>query len=162
MDGQPDDVVGPRLSRRFGRPVGRAVVHDERLDRRRSPGALVGSSARAAAICASSSHAGIWMISFTRGKRSRGGGKLRAPCDPPPLAAFFLPLSLLAQDAPPKESGPFRKPDLVELVTLDPTIRLDVRYASAKNEFGRPFYPEARVFLQRPGRRGARPREPRR
>lgn len=66
------------------------------------------------------------------------------------VAAVFLPLSLLAQDAPPKEAGPFRKPDLVEVVTLDSTIRLDVRYANAKNEFGRPFYPEARVFLQRP------------
>lgn len=65
-------------------------------------------------------------------------------------AALLLPLSLLAQDAPPKEGGPFRKPDLVEVVTLDPTLRLDVRYASARNEFGRPFYPEARVFLQRP------------
>jgi D-alanyl-D-alanine dipeptidase len=66
------------------------------------------------------------------------------------VAAVFLPLSLLAQDAPPREAGPFRKPDLVEVVTLDPTLRLDVRYASARNEFGRPFYPEARVFLQRP------------
>ncbi len=66
------------------------------------------------------------------------------------VAAVLLPLSLLAQDAPPKEAGPFRKPDLVEVVTLDSTIRLDVRYASARNEFGRPFYPEARVFLQRP------------
>ena len=45
---------------------------------------------------------------------------------------------------------PLRAPDLVELVTLDPTIRLDVRYASARNEFGRPFYAEARAFLQRP------------
>ncbi len=66
------------------------------------------------------------------------------------VAALFLPLALLAQDAPPKEAGPFRAPDLVELIVLDPTIRLDVRYASAKNEFGRPFYPEARAFLERP------------
>ena len=66
------------------------------------------------------------------------------------VAALFLPLALLAQDAPPMETGPFRAPDLVELVTLDPTVRLDVRYASAKNGFGRPFYPEARAFLQRP------------
>jgi len=57
------------------------------------------------------------------------------------VAALFLPLALLSQDAPPNEAGPFRAPDLVELVTLDPTVRLDVRYASAKNGFGRPFYP---------------------
>jgi D-alanyl-D-alanine dipeptidase len=66
------------------------------------------------------------------------------------VAAFFVPLSLLAQDGPPKEVGPFRAPDLVELVTLEPGIRLDVRYASDRNEFGRRFYPEARAFLQRP------------
>jgi len=65
-------------------------------------------------------------------------------------AALFVPLSLFAQDGPPKEVGPFRAPDLVELVSVDPGFRLDVRYASDRNEFGRPFYPEARAFLQRP------------
>ena len=67
-----------------------------------------------------------------------------------PILIFCLPLVLAAQVAPPKEAGSFRAPDLVELIALDPAIRLDVRYASAKNEFGRPFYPEARAFLQRP------------
>jgi D-alanyl-D-alanine dipeptidase len=38
----------------------------------------------------------------------------------------------------------------VELVTLDPSIRLDIRYASSNNLVGRPVYPEARAFLQRP------------
>jgi D-alanyl-D-alanine dipeptidase len=65
------------------------------------------------------------------------------------VAALFIPLSLLAQEGPPREAGPVRTPDLVELVALDPTIRLDIQYASTKNEFGRPFYPEARAFLQR-------------
>jgi len=40
--------------------------------------------------------------------------------------------------------------DLTELVSLDPTIALDVRYARADNFLGRPVYPEARAFLQRP------------
>ena len=66
------------------------------------------------------------------------------------VAALLLPLSLFAQDGPPKEAGPFRAPDLVELTAIDPTIRLEIRYASSKNEFGKPFYPEARAFLQRP------------
>ncbi|HEX7615273.1 MAG TPA: M15 family metallopeptidase [Thermoanaerobaculia bacterium] len=57
---------------------------------------------------------------------------------------------LAAQDGPPKEDRAFRESDLVELVTLDATIRLDVRYAGKNNEFGRPFYSEARAFLQRP------------
>jgi len=51
---------------------------------------------------------------------------------------------------PAKEAGPFRKPDLVELVKLDPTIKLDIRYATANNFLGRPVYTEARAFLQRP------------
>lgn len=55
-----------------------------------------------------------------------------------------------AGDGPPNEDRAFRSPDLVELVTLDPTIRLDVRYATKNNEFGRPFYSDARVLLQRP------------
>ncbi|HUN86293.1 MAG TPA: M15 family metallopeptidase [Terracidiphilus sp.] len=51
---------------------------------------------------------------------------------------------------PPHETGPFRKPDLVELVKLDPTIKLDVRYATTNNFLGTPVYTQARAFLQRP------------
>lgn len=39
---------------------------------------------------------------------------------------------------------------LVELVTMDSTIRLDIRYATANNFMGRPMYVQARAFLQRP------------
>ena len=55
-----------------------------------------------------------------------------------------------AHAGPPRERGPFRKADLVELVTLDPTIKLDIRYATTNNFVGRPVYTEARAFLQRP------------
>ena len=41
------------------------------------------------------------------------------------------------QEGPPKEAGPFRTPDLVELTTLDPGIRLDIRYATTNNLAGR-------------------------
>ena len=51
---------------------------------------------------------------------------------------------------PPKETGPFRTPDLVELVKLDPSIRLDVRYATRNNFVGKAVYKQARAFLQRP------------
>jgi D-alanyl-D-alanine dipeptidase len=51
---------------------------------------------------------------------------------------------------PPREQGSFRKPELVELVKLDPTIRLDIRYATANNFLSTPVYTEARAFLQRP------------
>jgi D-alanyl-D-alanine dipeptidase len=50
---------------------------------------------------------------------------------------------------PPHEEGK-RKPDLVELVKLDPTIKLDIRYASTNNFMQTPFYTEARAFMQRP------------
>ena len=51
---------------------------------------------------------------------------------------------------PPEESGTFRPSDLVEVARLDPTVLLDVRYASNDNFLRWPVYPEARVFLQRP------------
>src|SRR6185503_8923530 len=55
-----------------------------------------------------------------------------------------------APDRPPTESRAFRRPDLVELSTLDPTIKLDIRYARRDNFTGAPVYTEARAFLQRP------------
>lgn len=51
---------------------------------------------------------------------------------------------------PPRESGEFRKPDLVELAGLDPTIKHDIRYATTNNFLGSIFYSEPRAFLQRP------------
>src|SRR5437870_3918848 len=51
---------------------------------------------------------------------------------------------------PPKENGEFRPLDLVELTKLDPTIRLEIRYATTNNFLGTKFYSEARAFMQRP------------
>ena len=48
------------------------------------------------------------------------------------------------------EDGSFRKPELVELVKLDPTIKLDIRYATSNNFLSTPMYSQARAFLQRP------------
>jgi D-alanyl-D-alanine dipeptidase len=55
-----------------------------------------------------------------------------------------------AEDEPPHESGSFREPDLVELDKFDATVKLDIRYATSDNFVGRPVYPQARAFLQRP------------
>jgi D-alanyl-D-alanine dipeptidase len=52
--------------------------------------------------------------------------------------------------SPPEEKGPFRKADLVELAPLDPTIHLDIRYATSNGFLGTPVYTQARAFLQRP------------
>ncbi|MGA8502604.1 MAG: M15 family metallopeptidase [Candidatus Sulfotelmatobacter sp.] len=54
------------------------------------------------------------------------------------------------KEQPPHEQGTFLKPDLVELVKLDPTIKLDIRYATTNNFLGTPVYTQARAFLQRP------------
>lgn len=51
---------------------------------------------------------------------------------------------------PPKEDGPFRPADLVDLATLDRRITLDIRYATADNFLSTPVYTQARAFLQRP------------
>lgn len=51
---------------------------------------------------------------------------------------------------PPEEAGDFLPSDLVEITSLDPTIRLDIRYAGDNNFLGTAFYKEGRAFLQRP------------
>jgi D-alanyl-D-alanine dipeptidase len=51
---------------------------------------------------------------------------------------------------PPVEAGEFRPSELVELIQLEPTIALDIRYASPRNFLGTPLYSSARAFLQRP------------
>ncbi|HXI90681.1 MAG TPA: M15 family metallopeptidase [Blastocatellia bacterium] len=66
------------------------------------------------------------------------------------VVAMLSLASLGRAQEPPKETGTFRKPDLVELIKLDRTIKLDIRYATSNNFLGRPVYTEARAFLQRP------------
>jgi len=57
---------------------------------------------------------------------------------------------LRGQDGPPKDPKATRTADLVELVKLDPTIKLDIRYAGSNNFLGKPIYKEDRRFLHRP------------
>ena len=73
----------------------------------------------------------------------------------PPQQPFVQrPLETLIAEArattPPAWPRSPLTPDLVDLTALDPTIRLDVRYASKDNFIGAPVYREARAFLQRP------------
>lgn len=76
---------------------------------------------------------------------------MRTPKRTLALIALSLILSFqaLAQDGPPKEFDK-REAKLVELITLDPTIKLDIRYATDDNFVGKKVYPEARAFLQKP------------
>lgn len=82
----------------------------------------------------------------------------RRPLDGEDGATFRItprrPLDALRREAltgrPPMETREFRKSDLVDLATLAPTIKLDVRYATANNFLSIPLYTSARAFLQRP------------
>ena len=71
-----------------------------------------------------------------------------------PGSIFLVALLFIAgcryEQKPPKEEGPFLKSDLVELKELDPTLRLDIRYATTNNFTGRPVYRVACAYLQRP------------
>ncbi len=86
------------------------------------------------------------------------GGLLAAASASSQTASFHIvplhPVEELRREAlaakPPHEQGQFRQADLVELVRLDPTIKLDVRYATSNNFLGTPVYTQARAFLQRP------------
>ncbi len=68
--------------------------------------------------------------------------------------AVLLVLSALAHAAalpaafPPADSS--AASDLVEVVRLDSTIRLDIRYATPDNFTGHAVYSSARAFLRRP------------
>ena len=64
------------------------------------------------------------------------------------------PVAMLREEAmaaqPPQEQRTFRAVELVDLTTIDPTIRLDIRYATTNNFLSTPLYDEPRAFLQRP------------
>jgi D-alanyl-D-alanine dipeptidase len=56
----------------------------------------------------------------------------------------------LAAEPPRENNALLRKPDLVDITTLDSAIKLDIRYATENNVLGTPLYTSARAFLQRP------------
>lgn len=68
------------------------------------------------------------------------------------LQLAFLGLLLLSNctEGPPREEGDFIESNLVELVKLDPTFKLDIKYATSNNLVGKAVYSEARAFLQKP------------
>lgn len=90
--------------------------------------------------------------------RMRGQRFERVPLGPEAgnqlVVAPVRPVEELRREAlaatPPAETGRDAPVDLAELVALDSTISLEVRYASTNNLFGTPVYSQARAFLQRP------------
>jgi D-alanyl-D-alanine dipeptidase len=63
-----------------------------------------------------------------------------------PLAEIRLEAQ---SQTPPVETGK-SKADLVDLTSLDPKIKLDIRYAGTDNFLSSPLYTSARAFMQRP------------
>jgi D-alanyl-D-alanine dipeptidase len=51
---------------------------------------------------------------------------------------------------PPSEPAAKRPFDLVDLATVDPGIKFDIRYASSNNFLGFPLYERSAAYLQRP------------
>src|SRR5262249_27987881 len=74
------------------------------------------------------------------------GGQLRIV----PLRPVADALQGALAATPPTEAGPFRVSDLVEVVTLDTSITLEIRYATTNNFPGAVFYAQSLAFLHRP------------
>jgi zinc D-Ala-D-Ala dipeptidase len=78
----------------------------------------------------------------------------QSPADSTFRITPLRPVAELEREAraaqPPQETGNFRQADLVEVIKLDPTIKLDIRYATTNNFLSTPMYSQARAFLQRP------------
>lgn len=70
-----------------------------------------------------------------------------------PLLMLVFTATAEAQIAPPREENK-REAHLIEIIKLDKTIKLDIKYATADNFVGKPVYPEARAFLQKPAAEG--------
>jgi len=86
-------------------------------------------------------------VVFVRRKVDGDGGSTFRVRPVRPVAEL-RPEALAAK--PPAATGDLRPPDLVDPTTLDPSIRLDIRYATADNFLGTPFYSSPRAYLQRP------------
>ncbi len=64
------------------------------------------------------------------------------------------PVAELTKEAlaaePPVQKEGLRVPDLVDLASLSPDFRFDVRYATTRNFLGTPVYSSSHAFLERP------------
>jgi D-alanyl-D-alanine dipeptidase len=78
------------------------------------------------------------------GAEVEAGVRAAVRADPDALRARALAAK------PPVETDPHRPADLVDLSTLDPTLRLDIRYAGSDNFMGLPLYERPAAYLQRP------------
>lgn len=102
-------------------------------------------------------------LQFTRDSRGLGAGVVLAGgvfprrniiIDPPAGKLSEEDRARLRRSAlaasPPAESEPHKPADLVSVTTIDPSLTLDVRYATSRNLLGFPVYPKSAAYLQRP------------
>jgi len=85
-----------------------------------------------------------------RFKRRPVGLEGEKPFQITPLEPVDVLYKIARAASPPVENNRPRTAELVELTKLDPSIKLDVRYAKTNNFMGTPFYKQERAFLQRP------------
>jgi CubicO group peptidase (beta-lactamase class C family)/D-alanyl-D-alanine dipeptidase len=86
-----------------------------------------------------------------------GGARFPRRPDPVPGGFRIAPVRPIeelraeaARSSPPVQPPGLLPFDLVELSSLDPTLKLDVRYATSDNFLGTPVYPVAVAKMQRP------------
>jgi D-alanyl-D-alanine dipeptidase len=83
---------------------------------------------------------------------SFASAQTQAPVDTTFRITPQRPVAELEKEAlaaqPPQETGNFRTPELVELVKLDPAIKLDIRYATTNNFLSTPMYSQAVRFCR--------------
>ncbi|MEC7583752.1 MAG: serine hydrolase [Planctomycetota bacterium] len=86
-----------------------------------------------------------------------GGTRFLRRADPDPdgfrirAQRMVSELRKVAREAsPPAQPDGLRKPDLVNLIGLDPRLKFDVRYAGNRNFLGEPVYERVAASLQRP------------
>ena len=96
-------------------------------------------SAPAAAVAAN--------VEFKRRELPADNDRVNAQITPVRKPSELRAEALAAQ--PPAENRP-KTADLVELRSLDPNIKYDIRYATSNNFMGTPFYSSAHAFMQRP------------
>lgn len=85
-------------------------------------------------------------------------GQVLFPKLPPPNRDFRIVMqkslaelqAIAATATPPAQEGNFRPQQLIDLTTLSPRIRLDIRYATHNNFMGAPLYSQAAAWLQSP------------
>jgi beta-N-acetylhexosaminidase/D-alanyl-D-alanine dipeptidase len=88
-----------------------------------------------------------------QGRPRPGRNRMALPRFPPSLAALTALAALLVLAAPARAGDAaaeaLDRAGLVEVTDLDPTISLDMRYATNRNFIGRAVYPSGRCFLRR-------------